>query len=125
MLVDHSRHNRLLYVRETKATLELDPKSADGLRALLDGSPIGLRNLFEGKEIELAAPRVRSARKKAYENFEDWGLSTLFLTVRSATWTPTDGGRPADSPVLLLPLAVEQRGGTGATAPWKREESWS
>ena len=41
------------------------------------------------------------------------GLETLFIAFGFATWLATDGGRPAESPVMLVPIVLEKRGREG------------
>jgi Protein of unknown function (DUF4011) len=48
------------------------------------------------------------------ENLEEKGLSTLFVIFGMATWPATDAGRPAEAPVLLLPVALSKREGTNS-----------
>ncbi len=108
--VDHSRNNRLLYFRPTKGSLELEAPREEPIQALLAGQKVSLPALVDAKAIPSAGQSLKIARKKAVENFEERGLSTLFLAFGSATWTPSDGGRPAAAPVLLLPVELERRG---------------
>ena len=48
------------------------------------------------------------------ENLDEKGLSTLFVIFGMATWPATDGGRPAEAPVLLLPVALSKREGSNS-----------
>lgn len=57
---------------------------------------------------------LRDISRRALENLEEKGLSTLFLTFGMATWPAMDGGRPAEAPVLLLPVAIGKREGTNS-----------
>ena len=43
-------------------------------------------------------------------NAEEKGLQTLFVALGRATWTASDGGKPAEAAVLLLPVALERKG---------------
>ena len=45
---------------------------------------------------------LQDISRRALENLEEKGLSTLFLTFGMATWPATDGGRPSEAPVLLF-----------------------
>ncbi|MGH9204757.1 MAG: DUF4011 domain-containing protein, partial [Vicinamibacterales bacterium] len=64
-----------------------------------------------------ARHRVRNAlialQRKALGNLEEKGIETLHLAMEMATWPASDGGRPYDAPVLLLPARIETRGRTG------------
>jgi hypothetical protein len=46
-------------------------------------------------------------------NREEKGIETLHLAMGMATWPASDGGRPYDAPVLLLPARIEARGRAG------------
>ncbi|MBI2889381.1 MAG: DUF4011 domain-containing protein, partial [Nitrospirae bacterium] len=64
-----------------------------------------------------ARQKVRSAlvalQRKALSNLEEKGIETLHLAMGMATWPASDGGRPYDAPVLLLPARIEARGRAG------------
>jgi very-short-patch-repair endonuclease len=125
-LIDHSRANSLLFYRDLKVgTLDLSAET-NAVECLLAG---------EAVPVEALAPRARFAnnrdavvraraeaearhmlvaiQRKALGNLEEKGIETLFLAMGMATWPATDGGRPYDAPVLLLPARIEIRGRAG------------
>jgi hypothetical protein len=111
-LIDLSRRNNLLYYRSFKTgTLDLLPADAVGMAALLSGAesvPIG-KLLPNGKD-ESVTTLVRDIGRRAQANAEEKGLQTLFIALGMATWNASDGGRPADAPVLLFPVSLETKG---------------
>jgi len=103
-LIDLSRRNNLLYFRPLKTgTLELTSAPNERLRDLLMGQSVAVAKLAPDLENEALTKILRDISRRALENSEEKGLSTLFVTFGMATWPALDGGRPAESPVLLLP----------------------
>jgi hypothetical protein len=129
-LIDHSRANSLLFYRDLKVgTLDLTGET-EVVGRLLAGSVLAIDALvsaliFEGSpdpalraKAEAEAQRkIRNAllaiQRKALSNLEEKGIETLHLAIGMATWPASDGGRPYDAPVLLLPARVELRGRGG------------
>ena len=129
-LIDHSRANSLLFYRDLKVgTLELIANS-DVVSDLMAGNAQTVEELVRSvSEFQNINPLLRArvdaetARKvrgalialqrKALTNREEKGIETLHLALGMATWPALDGGRPYDSPVLLLPARIEARGRTG------------
>jgi very-short-patch-repair endonuclease len=128
-LIDYSRANSLLFFRDLQVgTLDLSafPEAVD---RLLGGDALAVKALTGDRTLDGAkAPRsvhdasaapetVRSAlvalQRKALSNLEEKGLETLHLAIGMATWPASDGGRPYDAPVLLLPARIETRGRGG------------
>jgi len=108
-LIDPSRRNNLLYYRELKiGTLDLTAADPAAKRALLVGESVPLGRLLDD-EVR-SAGQAQEIRHRALANLEEKGLDTLMLAIGMATWTPADEGRPPESPVLLVRLAIEQRG---------------
>ena len=110
-LIDLSRRNNLLYYRELKTgTLDLSNGNNRALDELLSGKSVALTRLLpEAEELKVAV-QVQQIRRRAITNLEEKGLETLFLALGMATWTPSDGGRPPEAAVLLVPIFVETRG---------------
>jgi hypothetical protein len=126
-LVDHSRANSLLFYRDLKVgTLDLTDE-LDAVNSLLLGKALSVESLVPaGRYAELSDPVAREQAKaetlrdtrralvalqrKALGNLEEKGIETLFLAMGMATWPASDGGRPYDAPVLLLPAQIETRG---------------
>ena len=101
-LIDLSRRNNLLYFRPLKTgTLELSSASSERLRDLLVGESVSAAKLLPNLEDDLLANILRDISRRALQNSEEKGLSTLFVTFGMATWPALDGGRPAEAPVLL------------------------
>lgn len=109
-LIDQSRRNKLLYFLETKSTLVLPEAQTKALTGLLGGVEVSLKELVPKDDLIAASARLRAARKKAIENFEERGLNTFFLAIGSASWPASDGGRPVAAPVLMLAVKVEPHG---------------
>jgi len=113
-LIDLSRRNKLLFFRDLKTgTMDLsqcDPKVLDGL---LQGESVTLSSLLPHADEVSTSARANEIRKTALANLEERGLATLFITCGFATWPAKDGGRPAESPVILAPVAMEKRGREG------------
>lgn len=109
-LIDLSRRNNLLYFRPLKTgTLELSSAPTEKLRDLLVGESVAAAKLLPNLEDDLLAKVLRDISRRALENSEEKGLSTLFVTFGMATWPAMDGGRPAEAPVLLLPVATSKK----------------
>jgi len=110
-LIDLSRRNNLLYYRELKrGTLDFSDCNSKALKELLTGKTVPLIRLLPQAEELKAAAQVQGIRRRAVANLEEKGLETLFLALGMATWTPTDGGRPPEAAVLLVPIHVDARG---------------
>jgi len=114
-LIDLSRRNSLLYYRPLKSgSLEFSSAPAEHVRELLAGESVPARKLHPDLEDEALTKLLRDISRRALENLEEKGLSTLFVTFGMATWPATDGGRPAEAPVLLLPVALSKREGSNS-----------
>jgi very-short-patch-repair endonuclease len=126
-LIDHSRANSLLFYRDLKVgTLDLTAatEAVDRLLAgekltveLLVSAGLYKRNpdpVVDAQAKAEALQRARSSlvaiQRKALSNLEEKGIETLHLAIGMATWPASDGGRPYDAPVLLLPARIEARG---------------
>jgi len=82
------------------------------LITLLSGKSVSASPLFP----EGAVPdALKDVRRKARENTEEKGLSTLYLTLGLATWSIGDGGRAPEAPVLLYPVAFAEKGQNAST----------
>jgi len=114
-LIDLSRRNNLLYYRPLKTgTLDLSSAPAEKLRELLVGESVPASKLLPNLEDEVIDKCLRDISRRALENLEEKGLSTLFLTFGMATWPSNDGGRPTEAPVLLLPIGLTKREGSNS-----------
>lgn len=111
-LIDLSRRNNLLYYRPLKTgTLDLSAANTDGINALLSGAePIAVSKLLPNSRDESLLSVLRDIARRAQANAEEKGLQTLFLAMGMATWTADDGGRPAEAPILLVPVTLETKG---------------
>jgi len=116
-LIDLSRRNNLLFYRDLQTgTLDLSAAPADAVHSLLQsgregagGVPLN-RLLPSVPEQTSAAARLKEISARAQMNLEERGLDTLFLGLGMATWQPEDNGRPAEAPVLLMPLVAASSG---------------
>ena len=125
-LIDPSRANSLLFYRDLKlGTLDLSEET-DVVSRLLAGEKLTAESLgslgrvshssgLSGQEQDKFAVQQNyrktlvALQRKALGNLEEKGIETLHLAMGMATWPATDGGRPYDAPVLLLPAAIEPR----------------
>ncbi|MFI5095183.1 MAG: DUF4011 domain-containing protein, partial [Candidatus Acidiferrales bacterium] len=93
-LIDLSRRNNLLYYRPLKTgTLDLSLAPAERLRELLVGETVPASKLLPDIEDDALNKSLRDISRRALENLEEKGLSTLFLTFGMATWPALDSGR--------------------------------
>ena len=114
-LIDLSRRNNLLYFRPLKrGTLDLTSAPSERLHDLLMGQSVAVAKLAPDLEDEALTKIVRDKFRLALQNSEEKGLSTLFVTFGMATWPSLDGDRPAESPVLLLPVAISKKEGSNS-----------
>ncbi len=140
-LIDPSRANTLLFFRDLKVgSLDLAGREAAVTR-LVEGGDVNVGQLelprSEPNETASdaateaasgaatdAAGRPASARaklrhtlqtlrQKAVSNLEEKGVDTLHLALGMAGWPALDGGKPYQSPVLLVPLRIAPRGQAG------------
>src|SRR5271156_5495877 len=108
-LIDLSRRNNLLYYKPLlSGTLELF-LDAEQQASILRGDPAELSMLVPDDR-PLKTSSVREIGRKALENLEEKGLSTLYLAIGKASWPADDGGRPPVAPVTLLPIVFKNHG---------------
>ena len=93
-------------------TLDLSEAPAEPLRELLAGETVAASKLAPNLESEALKKSLRDIYRRALENLEEKGLSTLFLSFRMATWPALDGGRPPEAPALLLPVSIAKKEGS-------------
>jgi very-short-patch-repair endonuclease len=109
-LIDLSRRNNLLYYRDLKTgTLDLSNSDPEAIAALLRGESVPFSRLLLEEEQDQATVCIQQIYRRALTNLEEKGLTTLFLALGMATWTATDGGRPPEAAVILVPIQVEMR----------------
>jgi very-short-patch-repair endonuclease len=94
--------------------LDLSSAPAETLRELLIGESVPATKLRPDLGDDAVNKSLRDISRRALENLEEKGLSTLFLTFGMATWPEMDGGRPAQAPVLLLPVGLTKREGSNS-----------
>ncbi len=131
-LIDHSRSNSLSFYRDlTIGTLDLSAET-EAVDRLLGGEPMPVESLIsEGRYEEDTDPIKRvlesessqgrrleihaslSNAKRCSGSLEEKGIETLFFARGMATWPASDGGRPYEAPVLLIPARIESRGQGG------------
>lgn len=86
-LIDLSRRNTLLYFRPLKTgTLEISSAPPEKLRELIGGDNVHASKLAPDINDEALNKTLRDISRRALENLEEKGLSTLFLTFGMATW---------------------------------------
>lgn len=112
-LTDFSRRNNLLYFKAYKnTTLDLLGSEPAAFEALLSGADrVSSLALFpQTEDLQTLNRQLREISRRASANLEEKGLDTLCLAMGSATWPADDGGRPADAPVLLVPIQIDPAG---------------
>ena len=114
-LVDLSRRNNLLYFRDLKrGTFDLTPFASLVRTTLLVGTALTTADLMASGLRQEGVVNFRELARRALANREEKGLDTLHLAIGFATWEATDGGKPPNAPVVLLPITVESKGVRGA-----------
>jgi very-short-patch-repair endonuclease len=114
-LIDLSRRNNLLYFRPLKTgTIDLSSSPSEQLRELISGESVSASKLVPQTEEESVGKSFRDISRRAMENAEEKGLSTLFATFEMATWPSLDGGRPTEAPILMLPVAISKKEGSSS-----------
>ena len=125
-LIDLSRRNNLLFYRDLQTgTLNLSVAPPDAIHSLLQSghegaSGVPLNKVLPAVQQTAAAAKLKGIAARAQMNLEERGLDTLFLGLGMATWQPVDDGRPADAPILLMPLVVTSTGRESRTWTLKR-----
>lgn len=120
-LIDLSRRNNLLFFRPLKTgTLDFSGGDAETIAALLAGQAVPLGRLLPDSDEARMAARAKEIRRRAVANLEEKGLQTLFVAFGMASWGSADGGRPPESPVLLIPVSVETKGREGRTVLFRK-----
>ena len=122
-LVDYSRRNNLLFFRELQTgTLDLTGATPEAMADLLspEWEEVPLRSLVTADALEQSIGRVREIARRGIVNLEEKGLETQYLAIGMATWTPSDGGRPPDAPMLLLPVSIQSKGRDGRQISLRR-----
>ena len=110
-LVDVSRRNNLLYFRELKTgTLDMSAAEPMAIVSLLTGDSTPLSRLLPSADQTTISAKLVEIQRRAVANLEERGLETLYLAMGMATWPASDGGRPTESAVLLVPLRIDSRG---------------
>jgi len=120
-LIDLSRRNNLIYYRSLKwGTLSLSLDDGDRWAALLRGDSVPLKTLVANVQDEELKLKVLSIWRRAQENQEEKGLTTMYVALGMASWKAADSGRNSDAPVLLLPTELEMKGHTGGALSIRR-----
>lgn len=115
-LIDLSRRNNLLYYRSLKwGTLSLSLESSERWAALLRGETVPLKSLVGNISDDDLILKALGIWRRALANQEEKGLATMFVALGMATWKAADGGRNTESPILLLPVALEMKGHAGTS----------
>jgi very-short-patch-repair endonuclease len=110
-LIDLSRRNNLLYFRSLKTgTLDLGRADQENMAAFLRGEEVSVRKLLPAETDDTLCKLAREIARRAMANLEEKGLQTLFVAMGKATWPATDGGRPTEAPILLVPASLETKG---------------
>ena len=148
-LVDLTGNNRLLNFKESRTggSIVFDRENINEveLGLLLGGFQVELSKLFLDTDATGRAARLaRAARKTSITNYEERGLTTLYLAWGMATWDNrgrgadsgesadedgTEEGRPRrlwtpNAPVLLQELTLEPKGGAAEEFELQLNGEW-
>ncbi len=129
-LIDLGGRNNLLYYQDrVTGSLDLSPEAgADEATVgrLVQTGKSRLSELFgiDRDQLAAAAKRSRGAAKKAAENLEERGLSTLRLGWGMATWEGDRSTRTPCAPILLCQVALIARGGVAEDFDLALEGEW-
>ena len=80
------------------------------MAAFLRGEEVSIKKLLPTEADDSLNKLVREIARRAMANLEEKGLQTLFVAMGKATWPATDGGRPTEAPILLVPASLETKG---------------
>jgi very-short-patch-repair endonuclease len=109
-LVDMSRRNNLLYYRNLQnGTLEISLPAAK-LQQLLSGTALDVTPLILPHEQKKKQTVIKEIARKGLDNVEEKGVATLYLALGKASWPQTDGERPVEAPLLLIPITLRYPG---------------
>ena len=115
-----------MYYKELKSgTLSLDDARASERKRLLNGRKVRVQKLFAIDHFDDALRRIRAVKRKATVNYEEKGISTLFLGWGMATWTPVSSSATPASPVLLCPVDLERTGAAEVDFEMKLNGDWT
>lgn len=108
-LVDRTARNPLLHFKHLRrGTLDLSECKIEHICSLLSGRTLRLSTMFTDPDAhEDAIARCRVISAKARENYEERGLSTLYLGLGLASWNVPSGKPAPKAPVLLAPATLE------------------
>lgn len=107
-LIDTSRRNNLLFYRSLPiSTLEL-PVSPKLLKLASSSTAIKIGELLAVDQTTFS--KIRAIARKGLENFEEKGLSTLYLALGKCSWLADDGGRDPFAPIILFPISITLKG---------------
>ncbi len=108
-LIDETRRNNLLYFRDLKVgSLDLSNAPEEAVQRLLSGEKVAVSELALNAGEKPAPDSAVYIGRVAAANFEEKGISTLFLARGMATWDETDGGSDPSSAVVLYPIRIER-----------------
>ncbi|MDE2753525.1 MAG: AAA domain-containing protein [Gemmatimonadota bacterium] len=134
-LTDVTGRNRLLFYRDLKVgTLNLtnaEPGELARLLSSVPGKQIRLGRLFSGPGFthqdltDDAVKRARAISRKGLENFEERGISTLFIVRGMASWTTEASSAKPAAPVLMCPLGLHRRGASEADFDLSLDGEWT
>src|SRR6185312_10244525 len=91
-------------------TLDLSNADQENMAAFLRGEEVPVRKLVPAETEDAISKLAQGIARRAMANLEEKGLQTLFVAMGQATWPATDGGRPTEAPVLLVPSSLETKG---------------
>ncbi len=121
-----SRRNRLFHYKALKSgSLSLRADATDAIGQLLAGKKVHvveLATVVESRGPDAQLKQVRTIARKALENEEERGLSTLFVIIDQLTCTAEDRTETV-SPLALLPVGAEVEGRDGLSVTLQQGRS--
>src|SRR6185312_3385335 len=91
-------------------TLDLSNADQENMAAFLRGEEVPVRKLVPAETEDAISKLAQGIARRAMANLEEKGLQTLFVAMGKGTWPATDGGRPTEAPILLVPASLETKG---------------
>jgi very-short-patch-repair endonuclease len=121
-LTDTSRRNTLLFAPLTRKTgvLDLSQAPAEALARFVADDAVPLRLLAPDTATPELCKLATGIGRKAESNLDEKGIQTLYVTLGIVSWRATDGKRPIEAPVLLLPATLSAYARDGSAIKLQR-----
>lgn len=76
---------------------------------LFGDTAVGPARLLPDVDADRLAAQVLDISRRAQANRDEPNIETLYIACGIATWKKEDGGRPAEAPIVLLPVGEPRR----------------